>query len=118
MKGFNYSIPLGMIFQKHYCSKCGEKLKKEKTHRVVSKDDKDYYRYHDYGSYPKIDYNVYEYIFLCPSCQTRITYHEQRVIKKIQKIEKSKILSKYQLQENFQKCKAWRGIWLYFGSSR
>ena len=42
MKGKSYSIPFGMVFKKYYCSKCGTKLEKEKTHRVVTKNDKDY----------------------------------------------------------------------------
>ena len=39
MKGKSWSIPVGMVFKKYYCSKCGGKLVKSKTHRVVTKDD-------------------------------------------------------------------------------
>jgi len=42
MNGKSSSIPVGMIFKKHYCSNCGARLEKECTHRVVTKDEKDY----------------------------------------------------------------------------
>ena len=58
MKGKSWSIPVGMIFKKHYCHHCGNKLEKEKNHRIVSKDDVDYYKYHDVGNYPRYDYDV------------------------------------------------------------
>ena len=67
MKGKSWSIPVGMVFKKYYCSKCGGKLVKSKTHRVVTKDDKDYYQYHDVGTYPRYDYDVYSYEFKCQS---------------------------------------------------
>ena len=85
MNGKNYSVPLDMVLQKHYCHRCGGKLEKEKTHRVVTKDDRDYYRYHESGTYPKPDYDVYEYRYQCPSCQARISHDEQFVINRIQK---------------------------------
>ena len=31
MNGKSWSIPFGMVFKKYYCSKCGEKLVKEKV---------------------------------------------------------------------------------------
>ena len=65
MKGKSYSIPAGMVFKKYYCSHCGAKLVKSKTHRVVSKDDKDYYQYRDYGTFPRCDYDVNNYEFKC-----------------------------------------------------
>ena len=84
MKGKNYSIPYGMVFKKYYCSKCGMELEKERTHRVVSKDDKDYYQYHDHGTFPRSDHDVYDYRFKCPYCNTRISFEEQCIIKRIQ----------------------------------
>ena len=85
MKGFSISIPFGMVFKKYYCSVCGARLEKEKTHRVVTKEDKDYYQYHDYGEFPRRDYNVYDYRFMCPSCKARISYDEQCIVESIQK---------------------------------
>ena len=105
MKGKSYSIPFGMVFKKYYCSKCGTKLEKEKTHRVVTKNDKDYYQYHDYGMFPRSDHDVYDYRFKCPYCNTRISFEEQCIIERIQKKCNSKILSSIEIKDNNKECK-------------
>ncbi len=85
MNGKVYSLSLGMVFKKYYCSKCGARLEREKNHRVVTKDDPDYYRYHDFGKFPRRDYDVYDYRFRCPDCGARQSYDDQRIIARMQK---------------------------------
>lgn len=102
MKGKSYSIPCGMLFKKYYCFHCGSKLVKSKTHRVVSKDDKDYYQYHEVGHFPKHDYDVYSYEFKCMNCNKKISYNEQCVIERIQKKKNKKILSRTEIKENYK----------------
>lgn len=101
MRGKSYSIPLEMILKKYYCSHCGAQLKREKTHRIVSKEDKDYFRYQDYSSFPRRDYDVYDYQFMCPICHRRYALKEQKVIKRIQKLYNKKILSKEEIKNNY-----------------
>ena len=105
LNGKFISIPFGMVFKKYYCSKCGTKLEKEKTHRIVTKDDWDYYQYHDYGTFPKRDYDVYSYQFKCSCCGDRISFDEQCIIEKIQKRRKNIILSPDEIKENYELCK-------------
>lgn len=105
MNGKNYSIPFDMVLQKHYCHKCGGKLEKEKTHRVVTKDDRDYYRYHKAGTYPKPDYDIYEYRYQCPACQARISHDEQVVIERIQKKLHRAVLTLSDVKANYKECK-------------
>ncbi len=105
MKAVHYSIPFGMKYKKYYCSDCETRLNKEKIHRIVTKNDRDYYRYHDKGSYPRFDHDVYEYQFVCPTCNKRITYYEQCIIKRIQKIEKVKKLTQNQINQNYEIAK-------------
>lgn len=90
-----------MIFNKYHCAKCGAKLKKERTHRLVTPDDKDYYQYHNWGSFPLRDYDVYDYRFKCPDCGARITLDEQRLIKKIQKTQGHTVLSSPEIKSNY-----------------
>ena len=114
MKGKNYSIPFGMVFMKYYCSKCGERLEKEKTHRVVTKDDKDYYQYQDYGNFPRYDIDVYDYRWKCPSCGERISFDEQCIIERIQKKCGQSVLSRADIKEFYVECKegnAKRVLW-------
>lgn len=105
MKGKSYAIPVGMVFKKYYCCKCGTKLEKERTHRVVNKEDKDYYQYQDCGTFPRVDHDVYDYRFKCPNCGKRNSYDEQCIMERIQKKSKSKILSSKEIKNNYQNCK-------------
>ncbi len=93
MKEKSISIPFGMIFKKYYCSHCGTKLIKEKTYRIITKDDKDYYQYHEFCTFPNNDHHAYSYQFKCPNCNKRIAYIEQRIISKIQRKNKKYILT-------------------------
>ena len=99
MKGKSYSIPYGMIFKKYYCQCCGNKLKKNKTHRVVNKEDKDYYQYQSYNMFPRIEHDVYDYEFVCPTCKKSISFKEQCVVERIQKKYKVKVLTDSQIKE-------------------
>ena len=101
-------MPYGMVFGKFHCAKCGAKLEKEKTHRVVTKEDKDYYQYHDLGTFPERDYDVYGYRFKCPSCNARVSYDEQCVIKEIQKKQDSLVLSAGEIKSNYKECRRQR----------
>lgn len=101
MTGFNYSIPWGMVFKKYYCSKCGAKLEKEKTYRVVSNNDKDYYQYHSASNLLRGDHAVHSYRLKCPACEARISYIEQCIIERIQKKLNHKILSSTEIKDNY-----------------
>ncbi len=91
-----------MVFKKYHCSKCGSKLKKEKTHRVVTKDDKDYHQYHRAGRFPRRDYDVYSYQFRCPLCESRISFEEHCIIEWIQKKYSRFVLSPSEIKENYK----------------
>ena len=106
MNGKGHSIPIGMVFKKYDCPYCGKRLLKEKTHRVVTKEDNDYYQYHDVGTFPLRDYDVYSYQFRCPSCCRRIAYEEQRIFAKLQKKYGSKVLSPSQIRADYGAIKA------------
>lgn len=105
MRGKHWSIPTNMVFKKSYCHKCGNTLSKEKTHRVVTKDDPDYYNYHEVEHYPRHDYDVYSYRFKCPHCKNRMSAKEQSIISRIQKKCKSKILSSGDINIHYDICK-------------
>lgn len=105
MNGISYSLPLRMLFKRYFCAKCGAKLKRERTHRVVKKEDKDYFRYHSRGSFPRRNYDVYDYRFRCPSCEARIAYDEQRIIGRIQKHLGHPILSASEIKEHYEQHK-------------
>ncbi|MCH5180839.1 MAG: hypothetical protein J1F32_06475 [Erysipelotrichales bacterium] len=104
MKGKSYSIPQGMVFKKYYCSKCGTRLVKERTHRIVRKYDKDYFQYQRYNYFPRYDYDVYDNRFKCPSCNTRIAFVEQCRIERIPKKYKKKILSSEEIKNNYKEA--------------
>ena len=105
MKNKNYFKPYGMMFKKYYCSKCETLLEKEKTHRVVSKEDVDYFKYQKINVFPRRDWDVYEYRFKCPSCNESISFEEQCIIERIQKINNKKILSISDIEVSYESCK-------------
>lgn len=97
-----YTIPVGMTFKKYHCSRCGEKLKKEQTHRVVTKEDRDYYEYQERNRFPRREQDVYGYRFKCPRCHARISFDEQCILKKIQKMHRSKVLPPSVVKESYE----------------
>ena len=105
MKGKSYSIPFGMMLKKHYCTKCGSRLEKERTHRVVSKDDRDYYKYHERGTFPRSDYDVYDWQLNCSQCGTKISYNEQCIMNKIQKKQGHTVLSSSEIKHDYKEIK-------------
>lgn len=106
MKGKSYSIPVGMVFKKYYCHECESKLSKYKTHRVVTKNDPDYFQYQDKTSYPRIDHDVYDYHFKCNQCNKLISVNQQYIIEIIQKNLKSKRLSEIEIKNNYEMAKS------------
>ena len=105
MNGKSYSMPFGMVFKKYHCAKCGSALKTERTHRVVTKDDKDYYQFHSRGKFPRRDYDVYEQRFVCPGCNSRITYDEQCIIARIQKQQGYHVLAGSEIKTYYKAYK-------------
>ena len=90
-----------MIFKKYYCAKCGATLEKERTLRVVTQHDPDYFRYHSYSKFPRRDYDVYEHQFKCPNCDARTSFDEQCILARIQKLQGYKILSSAEIKSNY-----------------
>ena len=105
MKGKSYSIPFGMVFKKYHCHKCGSILKKERNHRVVNKNDKDYFQYQRHNMYPRIEHDVYDHRFFCPKCNRAISFKEQCIIERIQKKNKTYLLEESIIKDNYIKAK-------------
>lgn len=105
MKGKQVSIPVGMVFLKYRCSKCSARLGRERTYRLVTPLDHDYYQFHEVGTFPQRNYDVYSYRFRCPSCNARIAYQEQGIIKRIQKKLGRAQLTPAEIREHYKACK-------------
>ena len=93
-KGQETSIPLGMIFRKMFCHKCGTQLKKQKVSNIYYKGDNGFQKHilgHRTIGMDKIE--KISYIYVCPNCNSSMTYEMQVRISKIQKRLDKKILS-------------------------
>ena len=93
-RGYETSIPSGMIFRKMYCHRCGIQLKKEKITKVFKKGEQGYSnRILGHATIGMTEIAKSEYIYKCPDCGGTITYDEQLRIHKLQKKLKRKILT-------------------------
>lgn len=115
MKGKSWHIPVNT--SKYSCSCCGGNLTTEKTHRVVTKEDKDYFRYQRFNTFPRVDHDIYEFEYKCTSCGNYTSFDEQRIIHKLQKEYASKVLTKEQIEQSmptakdeYRKSRIWRNI--------
>ena len=94
-RGYKGTIDVGMIFKKMYCKNCGTKLKIKKNTRVVKKGDDDYSNtlHRKVIALGMNSYYDITYIYLCPNCGLEISYDEQRIVAKKQKLLKKRILN-------------------------
>ena len=115
MKGKSWQIPVNT--GKYSCACCGGKLTTEKTHRVVTKEDRDYFQYQRYNTFPRVDHDVYGFEYKCTSCGNYTSFHEQKIIHKLQKKCGSNLLSKELIKQymptaknEYIKSRLWRNI--------
>ena len=93
-KGLEINIPVGMIFRKMFCHKCGAQLKKEKITETYKKGEKGYSnKILGHSTVGMSQITKSHYIYKCPSCDSKISYDYQCVIAKKQKLLKKKILN-------------------------
>ena len=93
MKGYEFKMPIGMLFKRMYCSKCGTKLVKYKVTHTYHKGDEGYQNHilgHATIGMDKIFIGTY--VYKCNNCNTIITYDDQLKVSKTQKQFAKKIL--------------------------
>lgn len=96
-RGRMFTIPVGMVFRKMHCHKCGAKLAKEKISSIYKKGEPGYTNQLP-GHFGEIPLGMSElekisYIYQCPNCSAVISYDEQCVIAKKQKKLRKTILA-------------------------
>ena len=99
--GKTMEIPVGMLFRKFYCHRCGEQLKRQAKKRTVTPQDPDWHE-HDYTGrmyFPKSEVVVTEYDFCCTNCGQITTYDEQMQYHNIQKQHGTLILPQALLRQ-------------------
>lgn len=95
MNGYSMEIDVGMLFRRMYCSKCGTKLKRTNTSRLVKKGELGYDEHLAMrwiivpASTPQVHVR---YVYVCLNCKQVTTYEQQCIIAKKQKQAKTKIL--------------------------
>ena len=94
IKSYKFTLE---IFRKHYCPFCGNKLEKKRKNTILYKGDKGFTKDHlAVGYNPFIDENeVITYYFNCSVRNKNFSEFDVSEIRKLQKKEKSKILSSY-----------------------
>lgn len=84
--GYEMKVPVGMLFKKMFCCKCGVKLQKKKISKLNFRGDADFKRI-KYGHTVILDKQqiIDSVVYLCPNCNIITEYNEQLNISKIQK---------------------------------
>ena len=92
-RGSETTIPVGMIFRKMFCHKCGTQLRKEKITKTYKKGDPEYSNnILGHSTLGMSEISKSYYIYKCINCGAEIDYDHQCVIAKKQKLLKKKIL--------------------------
>ena len=96
-QGHQREIALGMIFKKMYCQYCGTKLRIKKNTRIVNKGDKGFSTRMPgpRNALGMSSYRLVTYTYMCPKCNSEITYNDQCIVAK-----KQKRLNKKSISEN------------------
>ena len=91
--GYEIKIPIGMLFRKMFCCKCGRKLNRTKRSKINFKGDKDFKRI-KYGHTVILDERqiIDKIVYHCPNCNIITEYDEQLKISNIQKKNNKLIL--------------------------
>ena len=91
--GYEDSIDPGMLFKRMYCQKCGNILKKKKISKTYKKGEKGYTnKLLGHLTIGMSQICLSYYIYKCPNCGFEITYDEQCIVAKKQKLLKKKVL--------------------------
>ena len=98
MQHTTYDFEAGFLFRKCYCVKCGTKLIRKKTEKVVKRGDPEHRKYNGTNQRYPFDILVKSFVWLCPNCGQETTYDEQMRYVKIQKKLKVKILDEQTIQ--------------------
>ena len=93
-RGYEATIPAGMIFRKMYCHRCGAQLKRKKVTNLYKKGEPGYSN-DILGSHTLFmsEKSVSDYIYKCPKCDSEISYLDQLAIARKQRKLKAKIIS-------------------------
>ena len=93
-KGYETTIPVGMLFKRMFCHKCGAQLKKEKITETYKKGEQGYSnKLLGHSTLGMSEISKSYYIYKCPNCGAKINYDDQCVIAKKLKLLKKKILN-------------------------
>jgi len=85
-KGYESSIPAGMLVRKMYCSGCGTQLKRRKVTNIYQKGEPEYTTFLASGRTLGMDrLEKVTYMYECPACKRQSSYEEQKKIARIQK---------------------------------
>lgn len=103
-QGTETTMPLGMLFAKMYCCKCGLKLNRQKISKVLVKGEDDYSStflhkkmlvpggFVSRGTIGMDEIKKFTYVYKCEHCNYLITYDEQLIISNAQNQHNKKVL--------------------------
>ena len=93
-RGGEIHIPVGMVFRKMFCHRCGTQLKKKKITEVLKKGQTGYSnKILGHSTLGMSEIAKSHFIYKCPTCASEISYDNQCIIAKKQKRLKKLIIN-------------------------
>lgn len=89
----SYSMPMGMLWKKMYCSQCGKLLVKKKVSNTYERGDPGFKTFLGGGVVSVFSYTEVTYNYFCSNCRKETTYDEQKEIERVQKKLGRKLVS-------------------------
>ena len=93
-----HEMPIGMLFRKMFCAKCGAKLAKKQIRRTYQRGEPGFRNtLSDRSTVNVLSYTTVTYIYHCPNCMNQISYDDQVIVSKKQAALGKKVLSSGEL---------------------
>lgn len=101
----SYTMPMGMLWKKMYCSQCGKPLLKKKVSNTYKRGDPGFKTFLLGGVISVYSYTEVTYIYFCPTCRREISYDDQIEVERTQKKLGRKVVSVEEIPDGSKRRK-------------
>ena len=101
----SYSLELGMLTKKMYCSHCGKPLIKKEVSNTYKRGEPGFKAFLCGRIVSVFSYTEVKYTYFCPACRNEISYDDQIEVERAQKKLGRKIVSAEEIPDGSHKSR-------------